>query len=72
MKLIDRYVREIGRRLPQKSRADIEKEIRSALEDMLEDRSKKEGRDVDDEMTAAVLKEYGQPDKVAASYLPER
>ena len=72
MNLIDRYVREIGRRLPQKSRADIEKEIRSALEDMLEDRSKKESRDVDDEMTAAVLKEYGKPDKVAASYLPEQ
>ena len=31
MNLIDRYVRDIGRRLPQKSHADIEKEIRSAL-----------------------------------------
>ena len=72
MKLIDRYVREVGRKLPQKSRTDIEKEIRSALEDMLEDRSKKEGRAVDEEMTVAVLKEYGKPDKVAASYLPER
>ena len=72
MKLIDRYVREIGRRLPQKSRADIEKEIRSALEDMLEDRGKKEGRAVDEEMTVAVLREYGKPEKVAASYLPER
>ena len=72
MKLIDRYVREIGRRLPQKSRAYIEKEIRSALEDMLEDRSKKESRAVDEEMTVAVLKEYGKPDKIAASYMPER
>jgi hypothetical protein len=72
MKLIDRYVREIGRRLPQKSRTDIEKEIRSALEDMLEDRSKKESRAVDDELTIQVLKEYGKPEKVAASYLPER
>jgi hypothetical protein len=72
MKLIDRYVREIGRRLPQKSRADIEKELRSALEDMLEDRSKQESRAVDEEMTVQVLKEYGKPEKVAASYLPER
>ena len=72
MKLIDRYVREIGRRLPQKSSADIEKEIRSALEDMLEDRSKKESRVVDEEMTIQVVKEYGKPEKVAASYLPER
>ncbi len=72
MNLIDRYVREIGRRLPQKSRADIEKEIRSALEDMLEDRSKQESRAVDEEMIVQVLKEYGKPAKVAASYLPER
>lgn len=72
MNLIDRYVREIGRKLPQKTRADIEKEIRSAVEDMLEDRSKKEGRPVDEEMTIAVLKKYGHPEKVAASYLPER
>jgi hypothetical protein len=72
MNLIDRYVREIGRKLPQKSRTDIEKEIRSALEDMLEDRAKTEGRAVDEEMTVAVLKEYGNPETVAASYLPER
>ena len=72
MNLIDRYVREIGRRLPQKNRADIEKEIHSALEDMLDDRSKKESRAVDEEMTIQVLKEYGKPEKVAASYSPER
>jgi hypothetical protein len=72
MNLIDRYIREIGRRLPQKNRVDIEKEIRSALEDMLEDRSKKESRAVDEEMTIQVVKEYGNPQKVAASYLPEQ
>ncbi len=72
MNLIDRYVREIGRKLPQKTRADIEKEIRSAVEDMLEDRSKKEGRAVDEAMTVAVLKKYGNPETVAASYLPEQ
>lgn len=72
MNLIDRYVREIGRKLPQKSRTDIEKEIRSAVEDMLEDRSKKDGRAADEEMTIAVLKEYGNPETVAASYLPEQ
>lgn len=72
MNLVDRYVREIGRRLPQKTRADIEKEIRSAVEDMLDDQSQKEGRGIDEEMTVKVLKEYGEPEKVAASYLPER
>ena len=72
MNLIDRYVSEIGKRLPRKSRADIETEIRSTLEDMLEERAEKTGRPVDDEMVKELLKEYGAPDKVAATYLPEQ
>ena len=69
---IDRYVAQVGRSLPQSKRADIEKEIRSLLEDMLDDRSKTEGREADEEMTLAVLKEMGEPEKVAAGYLPEK
>jgi hypothetical protein len=72
MNLIDTYVSEVGRRLPSKNRADIEAEIRSILEDTLEERSRQEGRPVDDKMIFDVLKEYGDPEKVAASYLPER
>ena len=70
--LIDTYVSEVGRRLPKKTRADIEAEIRSILQDMLEERSQKTGKPVDDEMTFEVLKAYGAPDKVAATYLGER
>jgi hypothetical protein len=72
MNLIERYVSEIGKKLPRKSRADIETEIRSTLEDMLEERSAKAGRPADDEMIRELLKEYGAPDKVAATYLPEQ
>ena len=72
MNLIDTYISEVGRRLPKKARADIEAEIRSTLEDMLEDRSGKTGRPVDDELTVEILREYGSPEKVAATYLPER
>mgnify|MGYP000162135486 CR=1 FL=1 len=72
MNLIERYVSEIGKQLPRKSRADIETEIRSTLEDMLEERSAKAGRPADDEMVKELLKEYGAPDKVAESYLPTR
>ena len=72
MNLLDRYIAEVGRNLPQKSRADIEKEIRSTLEDMLEDRSQKADRPVDEAMIVEVLREFGHPRKVAASYLPER
>ena len=72
MNLIERYISEIGKHLPRKSRADIETEIRSTLEDMLEERSAAAGRPADDEMIKGLLKEYGAPDKVAESYLPER
>lgn len=72
MNLIDRYVAEVGLRLPETSRADIEKEIRSTLEDMLEDRSQKADRPVDEAMTVEVLKEFGHPQEVASSYLPKR
>ena len=70
--LIDTYVSEVGRRLPKKTRADIEAEIRSILQDMLDERSQKTGKPVDDEMTLEVLKAYGAPEKVAATYLGER
>ena len=71
MKLIDRYVTEVGRRLSLvKGHADIEKELRSTLEDMLEDRVQKSGRPADEAMEVELLKEYGAPDKVAATYNP--
>ena len=49
--LIDTYVSEVGRRLPEKTRSDIQAEIRSILQDMLEERSQKTGKPVDEEMT---------------------
>jgi hypothetical protein len=70
--LIDTYVLEIGRRLSKRTRADIQAEIRSTLQDMLEERSKESGKPVDDEMILEVLKAYGAPEKVAGTYLGER
>ena len=70
--LIDTYVSEVGRHLPRKSRADIQAEIRSILQDMLDERSQKTGKPVDEEMTLEVLKTYGAPEKVAATYQGER
>ena len=72
MELVTRYVSEVGRQLPEKTRADLEKEIRSLIEAALDDRAKKTGRPVDEEMIVEVLKEFGPPDKMAASYQPER
>src|SRR6185503_10536293 len=67
MNLIDRYIGEVGKHLPRKNRADIEAEIRSTLEDMLDER--KQGHGPADEATVLqLLKEYGAPREVAATY----
>ena len=71
MNLIDKYIAEVGKHLPRKSRADIEAEIRSTLEDMLEERKQAQGS-LDDASTIEVLKEYGPPRQVAESYTGPR
>ena len=70
--LIDRYIAEMGKHLPLKNRADIQKETRSTLEDMLEERSRASGREGAEAMVVDLLKEYGKPEIAAASFLPER
>jgi len=71
MKLIDRYVTEVSKRLPLvKGRKDIENELRSTMEDMLEDRAQKSGKPADEAMEIELLKEYGAPQKVAETYNP--
>lgn len=72
MELIDRYVAEVGRHLPEKMRPDVEKELRSTLEDALDDRAAKAGRSADEAMVVELLKEFGNPEKVAAGYQPPR
>ncbi len=71
MNMIDKYVAEVGKHLPRRNRADIEAEIRSTLEDMLEERKQAEGA-ADDEAIIKLLKEYGAPREVAESYTGPR
>jgi hypothetical protein len=66
MELLNAYLEEIRHRLPLKNRADIIEEIRSALMDMIEERSP--GGDPDDATVKAVLMEYGAPREVARQY----
>jgi hypothetical protein len=68
MSLIDRYVYEVGRHLPRQNRSDIQAELRSSLIDALEDRAGQEPTEAD---VAKLLKEFGPPKVVAASYYPE-
>lgn len=70
--LIDRYLAAVSEILPATQRKDTVTEIRSLIQDALDDRSKAEGKAPDEEMMAAVLKEFGSPEKIVAPYLPER
>jgi hypothetical protein len=65
MSLLERYLHEVGRYLPGKNREDILAELRSSLSDSLEGRF---GSSPTDEQVATLLKETGEPRKVAASY----
>jgi hypothetical protein len=62
MKLIELYVQEVIRRLPEKQQDDIGLELRSTIEDMLPD-------EYQEEDVKAVLSELGHPAKLASGYL---
>lgn len=64
--MIDRYVYAVTKRLPEAQRADIEKELRGLIDDMLQDRTG--GARPKKEDIEAVLKELGRPSALAAKY----
>jgi HAAS domain-containing protein len=75
MNLIDRYIAEVGRHLPEKDRSDIEAEIRSMVEDMLDERSERRhqtGNPVDDKVITKILEQLGDPRLLAARYAPPK
>jgi hypothetical protein len=69
--LILRYVREVGRSLPRAMRDDVEAELRTLLDEALDERARAAGRPPDEELAAGVLRAFGPPDKVAQRYEPE-
>lgn len=69
MSLTKRYVYAVGRRLPEKSRRDIEKELESLIMDAL-DAKVAPGEQYNDDDVVAVLKEFGPPHEAADRYAP--
>ena len=67
--LVERYVHQVGRYLPQKERGEIQEELRSQIHDQLEDRF---GDKATQDDVAAVLKELGDPKSMAVSYAGEQ
>ncbi|MBI1984388.1 MAG: hypothetical protein HYS61_09335 [Acidobacteria bacterium] len=70
MEIIDRYIYEVGNRLPRKSRGDVQVELHTLLHETLEERSRDAGRPADEELAAQVLREFGSPREVAGRYAP--
>lgn len=70
MELIDRYVYAVTKRLPQKQREDIEKELRTLIDDMLEERC--QGREPQEKDIIEVLTELGDPAILAAKYRDDK
>jgi hypothetical protein len=68
LELIQRYVYQVGEFLPSRQRGDVMAELRSLLEEGVEERARTSGRTVDEELTAAFLLEFGEPSKVAERY----
>ena len=71
MNLIDRYLKEVERHLPGRMREDVARELRSGIEDAVDSRSGDDPERREEGLTQ-VLREYGDPAKIARSYLPDR
>ena len=63
---IDRYVAEVGRMLPEGKRVDVEREIRSLLQDAVEGQAA--GMEPSDNQTLAILRQFGSPREIAMRY----
>lgn len=69
MNWMDRYLYAVTRRLPKNMRDDIERELRSNLMDALDERL--DGREPTEQDILDLLDAFGDPEKVAAEYMPE-
>jgi hypothetical protein len=69
--MIDRYVHEVGRHLPRKNREDIQMELRSLLQDTLDEQLAGSDLEPSTKIVAELLREFGSPEDMAARYRPE-
>jgi hypothetical protein len=67
---IRRYLYAVEQDIPKQLRSDITNELRSLIEDQLEDRAQTRGQPVDMTLVDNVLRDLGAPDEVARRYNP--
>ena len=68
MNWLDRYIESVKRYLPERSRDDIGDELRSVLEEKMDDAKEASGGTLEAADELRILKEFGHPLKVASSY----
>lgn len=66
--LLDRYLAEVERQLPKAERADVAAELRSLLGETLAERAAEAPGGPSEDLTIAVLREFGRPEAVAERY----
>lgn len=66
MELVERYIYSVTQQIPEKQRADIERELKSLIQDMLEERAPE--REATKSEVEEVLLELGPPHALAAKY----
>ncbi|HKM35629.1 MAG TPA: hypothetical protein VJY54_12950 [Lachnospiraceae bacterium] len=67
--LVERYLYDVVRRLPEKQRKDIEEELRTLIEDMAEEKSAR--TDITDDVLKSVLEQLGDPAKLSSKFREE-
>lgn len=67
---IERYVREVGRHLPRRSRADVRAELGSLLRDEIDERLAAPGAVDEERIVVEYLRTFGRPEAVARRYAP--
>lgn len=70
MKLIEQYVDEVASYLPERLQDDVGKELKSNLEEALEDRLTEATWSSAEEAEIELLREFGPPHQLAESYMP--
>ncbi|MBB6146441.1 putative membrane protein [Silvibacterium bohemicum] len=70
--LLNRYLQAVGFWLPRRQKDDILAELAEDLRQQMEDREEELGRGLEDADIKAILKQRGQPMRVAASFLPQQ
>jgi hypothetical protein len=68
--LVQRYLCAVGEELPRKLRTDVTRELRTLVEDKLEERAQVLAKPIDLPLAAYVLQEIGEPGEVARRYDP--